>query len=535
MVYELPGVPPDQAHQFSDHLIKTFPQAEIIDGGATDDAALREKIKGPFVLFTVLDKQARLWRLAAQSLPLKLEDGILRWDDFAGPAKDLRITFMGRNPYGSGYAMVLAWGSMPIQGGENQDYSYAIHNATGLVRTGTYDEHFVPTDHRRPKLTAEQWRADVAFLASELPHRHKNAFHQISKAEFERRVKELDAAIPRMSESEIRAGIAQLVAAVGDGHTQAGFASDRLLDLSFQDFPEGLFIVGAPKDHADVIGARVISVDGTPAGELRKRLSPFIAEENEFSSQAYVSLMRHAAALQVSGIIHSQESAEFVLQQDGRPLTLSLRARLTSEPPPDLAPAPMTQPLYLKDRHANYWYEYLSDSKTLYINYNSCAEMASLPFQRFAQEVVEQAAKEAPEKVVIDLRRNGGGSSSVWRPLLEALHKNPALRPRGELYGLISRGTFSSGLLNAIQLRRDFHALLAGEPTVEKPNHYGEMRAFSLPNSAIAVHYSTKYFPELKDDPPALMPDLRIPLTAADYFAGRDPVLEAILKRLNHK
>ena len=78
-------------------------------------------------------------------------------------------------------------------------------------------------------LTAVQWRADVALLAKELPQRHRNLFHALPKAEFERRVAGLDAAIPNLSEPEIRAGIARLVAAVGDGHTTADVQSDRNL------------------------------------------------------------------------------------------------------------------------------------------------------------------------------------------------------------------------------------------------------------------------------------------------------------------
>jgi hypothetical protein len=44
-------------------------------------------------------------------------------------------------------------------------------------------------------LTREQWRHDLQYLAKELPRRHKNAFHTVSKEQFEKAVAELDAAI----------------------------------------------------------------------------------------------------------------------------------------------------------------------------------------------------------------------------------------------------------------------------------------------------------------------------------------------------
>lgn len=80
-----------------------------------------------------------------------------------------------------------------------------------------------------------------------------------------------------------------------------------------------------------------------------------------------------------------------------------------------------------------------------------------------------------------------------------------------------------------VELRDRARARLAGEPTMEKPNIYGDQRFFDLPNSHIRVFYSTRYFRFLKNaDPPWWAPDQRIETTAADFLAGRDPVLEWI-------
>ena len=40
-------------------------------------------------------------------------------------------------------------------------------------------------------LTKEQWRQDLQYFAKELPKRHKNAFHNVTREEFERMVAEL--------------------------------------------------------------------------------------------------------------------------------------------------------------------------------------------------------------------------------------------------------------------------------------------------------------------------------------------------------
>ncbi len=94
---------------------------------------------------------------------------------------------------------------------------------------------------------------------------------------------------------------------------------------------------------------------------------------------------------------------------------------------------------------------------------------------------------------------------------------------------LIGRGTFSSALLNAMELKDQTQATLAGEPTGGKPNHFGEVRTFTLPHSGLTVFHSTKYFVRVPGNPLSLEPDRRIPITFKDFEAGTDPVLEAVL------
>jgi hypothetical protein len=88
--------------------------------------------------------------------------------------------------------------------------------------------------------------------------------------------------------------------------------------------------------------------------------------------------------------------------------------------------------------------------------------------------------------------------------------------------------TFSSGLMVAIRFRDQVHGIVAGEPPGERPNHYGEVKSMKLPNSGIEVRYAVKHHVQVHGDPPLLEPELRIPLTAADFLAGRDPLLDRI-------
>jgi hypothetical protein len=81
--------------------------------------------------------------------------------------------------------------------------------------------------------------------------------------------------------------------------------------------------------------------------------------------------------------------------------------------------------------------------------------------------------------------------------------------------------------MHAVVLKEQLGATLVGEPTGQKPNAYGEIRWLVLPNSRIAVRYSTKYWRTASDDPPSLEPDVFVSATSSDYFDMRDPALEA--------
>lgn len=122
------------------------------------------------------------------------------------------------------------------------------------------------------------------------------------------------------------------------------------------------------------------------------------------------------------------------------------------------------------------------------------------------------------------------GASRVLRPFIAAVQQRPALNQQGRLYVLIGAQTFSSALMNAIELRDGTHSILLGEPTGGKPNAYGEVRSFRLPNAGLRVQYSTRYHTNLPgSDAPSLRPDLLYPLTWPDLLTGADPAVEAAM------
>ncbi len=383
------------------------------------------------------------------------------------------------------------------------------------------------------------WTQDLDFLATELPKRHKDLFFALTAEQFAAEVAELRAAIAELADDQVILAMAKIVAMVGDAHTSLRLSQPatgfHYYPLSTYWFSDGLFVVRTTAEHAATLGARVTHIGETAADDARGAASTVIAHENDaqLDNQSPV-VFQLAEVLHFLGLADTKAVGNYQLEgKDGpssvalSPVPLSQSVAWQAAPDPNEVPPP----LYLSNLTSNYWYQDLSESKTLYLQYNRCQEMASLPFADFATDVLSFADASKPSRVVIDLRLNGGGNSTITSPLISGLAERPAINDKGHLFVIIGRSTFSSAVLNALQLMNNTAAIFVGEPSGGRPNHYGEVKQFALPFSGLQVSYSTKYFSYLQgEDPVSLVPDVLVQLSSADYFSGKDPVLDAVLE-----
>lgn len=135
-----------------------------------------------------------------------------------------------------------------------------------------------------------------------------------------------------------------------------------------------------------------------------------------------------------------------------------------------------------------------------------------------------------PDKVVIDLRLNGGGDYKVGlENLIDPIARMPEINRKGHLFVLIGTGTFSAAISNAAQFRTRTNALLVGQPIGERPNSNQEVNEVRLPNSHLLLRYSTQHYTFAPDGPNVIIPDKAIAPTWAQFKAGEDPVLAWVL------
>ena len=410
-----------------------------------------------------------------------------------------------------------------------------------------------PQSARSQALTPTEvaaWREDVRTLGAELPRRHKNAFAHMTREQWDAAVRRLDGRLPQLKRHEVIVEIMRLAALVRDGHTglnpefedRTGF---HRLPLRLYDFSDGLFIIAADSAHKDLVGSRVVRIGRASAAAALDSAAQVISHEGanwvRWRAPSVLAIPEVTAALRLSD---DATKTTFTIEQNGRERSVVVEAAGTAAGAGH-GPAmpnnfvdmrnvtPGDDPLWLQQPGRAFWFTILPD-KTLYINHRAVQFIdGGVLNEVFFRRAFAAGDSAGVERVVIDMRVNGGGNNFLNRFLVKELIRRPNLDRPDRLFVLIGRGVFSAAqnLVNEL----DFYtaATFVGEPTGNSPNQFGDARQLELPKSKLRIFVSSLYWQGhvASDERTWFTPDVFVEATSADYRAKRDPVLEAALKR----
>ena len=357
----------------------------------------------------------------------------------------------------------------------------------------------------------ERWLEDIDYLKETLSKKHANLYFSVSKEKFEERVFELKSKINELDYDEMKVEISRLVAMIKDAHTAIAFPVEKYIPLKFYCFADGVYIIQVSKGYERLLYKKVVAIEDMQIDQVMEELSKIISHENKYFLKAQA-----IKYLQAADVLYG-----LLICDDKNKIKMTVENEII-----EVATVKQTEinyiennkvPLYAEKTSDNYWFKYLNEDEILYIKYNSCRE-DGIPLKDKIASSIDFIEKNNITKITIDLRNNLGGDSTLLAPLVEYLKKKENVVKNEELNVIIGRETFSSGLLNSYELKSECNAILIGEPSGGKPNCYGEILRFSLPNSKFNVSYSTKYFKLIEDDNiDALYPDKIVEETIGDY------------------
>ncbi|HEX8265666.1 MAG TPA: tetratricopeptide repeat protein [Pyrinomonadaceae bacterium] len=398
----------------------------------------------------------------------------------------------------------------------------------------------------------QKWREDLHYMAQKMPLFHNNLFHTMRREQFEAAIKRLDERIPMLARHQIIVEMQRIAAMVGDGHTNVYPTRDakigfRQLPVKMYFFKDGLFIRAATEVHAEIVGARVVKIGSASVEQAYDAARELIGRDNEMGAKFFAPhLLAIPEILHALGLIDDMENARFTVEKGGKQKIVELKpAGLTDlmagdtdkswMPKPGWidarAGAPISNHHWLKDPENKFWYEYLPDKKTVYVQFNEVGNKKDETLAAFSKRLFDFVDANPVEKLILDLRLNRGGNGELNRPFLLNIIKANKINQKGKLFAIIGRSTFSAAQFLVNDLEKFTNTIFVGEPTGSKGNHYGDSRRIYLPNSGITVRVSVYYWQAWHPTDSRFWtpPDLTAELAFEDYRLNSDPALKMIL------
>jgi len=439
--------------------------------------------------------------------------------------------------------------------------------------------------------TKQQLEADVAYLTGTINRVHPDMHHSISKQQYQSLVDSVRTLLhDSMSEREAWPVLARLVGALNEGHSAFDFPKNLynqlkngarvLFPLLFSEFNGQYLLVKADVSNENKLlpGDQVTAINGINTPAMIDRLSGYMGGLQSFRAIDVYSNMSICLYLcNISGpylveYLRAGKKGSALLTADTYPEYRAFRAARTPK-------------WNTPSQQADYWFTG-KDKDCAYLTINSLTEEPVL-FKHFLDSCFTMLKNQPPNKLVIDLRKNGGGNSVLGEMLLgyitnkpfrmtggeywkvsqeykdqlkqklegEDLHqmdwylsaqndsvikidpeipKKPANNPllyKGKVFVLIGPNTFSSAnmLANVIE---DYHlATLVGQPSGEPVNDYGELIFLQLPNTRFTFATSTKQFVRANGDTKNKNPVLPAYSITDNPLTPQDEVWELIKKQ----
>jgi hypothetical protein len=373
---------------------------------------------------------------------------------------------------------------------------------------------------------------DIMFFKQELPRRHKNLFSIITKEEFNNSVDQLIDKIDKLNNKKVFTELNKIVASIGDAHTSINYWDGYSYPLQFWIFDGDIYIVNADTSLEEMMFSQILKIDGIDIDIVTEQLTSLIPHENKSWVLAMLpGYLQSPVYLFGLGIVQNESEAVFTVQKDGEVRDITVSAFEYGESINFINKKADDVLIGKYDRY--YDYEYLPDHKTLYFEYNVCANMEKQSFIDFNKGMFEGIQENEVDKVIIDLRNNSGGNSEILNPFTERLKSYVEENSNVRVYILVGRNTFSSGMFAIYRIKESApEAISVGESSGGALDCYGEVKTINLPNSQVPISYSTKYFEFSKDFSykndgiGTFQPDILLQPSIEDYKSGTDVVLD---------
>ncbi len=384
----------------------------------------------------------------------------------------------------------------------------------------------------------EGWRRDLDYLYTEALRVSPDYRNGNAPPAFTRAYQELRKGIPGLSREQFMVGLNRMLATLHQGHTGLfGGGGVHHLPVQFYVFPEGIYIVRAADRYQSLVGTRLVSIGRTSAEDALRLVSRMLSVDGDMEYLGLGALiLRKAEYLKGSGIDIAVDSVQITVESpEGQRRTVALggpdiQASMKLPAPPRVQP-----PLFLRNLQENHWEQELSERSALYVQINQVRNDPAETLPAFGVRLWSVLEAQKPGNLILDLRHNTGGTTSLYPELLRTVIAYTRV-PDRRVYVLIGRATYSAAGNFITDLERLVNPVFVGEASSECCNLNGDFAQVQLPHSGLSGTISGVRWNlsgDVFDGRREMSPHVPVQLTAAAYFAGLDPALDAVFRLID--
>lgn len=390
--------------------------------------------------------------------------------------------------------------------------------------------------------TREQgWLRDITLLHDEAKRVNPDYRDLPFPAELTRRYEELKRGVPHLSDEEIFVGMSRMLAVLHQGHVALWSPPhNRYLPLRLYAFPEGLYVVEADAPYRELAGARVVAFGPMPADTAMRRLAEALSRDGDMELMWGVSRLAETGWLKGLGGTARTDSVRLTVQQPGRArrvVTVATRDSARAGRQDRLvAPPAVAAPLFLSQMGRTFWHAAVPEHDALFVQVNNLLDEEGETLAQYGRRLWGVVDTTRAHNLILDLRHNNGGTTQLYGELLRTLVAYSRV-PGRQVWVLIGRRTYSASGNLVTDLERLTDPIFVGEASSECCNLHGDPVAVTLPYSGVQGELTAVRW-QLSapgDGRREISPEVPVQLTAAAYFAGRDPALEAIYRMIDSR
>jgi hypothetical protein len=427
-----------------------FSNLESIDASKLDEEALKQKLQDNFILYTTIG--SRMFNAVTGPLHITIDGGKLHWKGVTAPVSELRLIFVGKNPYGRGHCVVYCAGSNRLIKNINVlmhgPCSYHIFQGDKLLKEGG------------DNLSRGEAVEDVEQFFTTLQRVHPDLLAKVNLEDYRALKKQtLDDIAHKLDKDgmltveDLAFSLYRAAAFFGDGHTRIMWrlqpnesnTAGKRFPPYILGYDNGRFVIAASDDN-NLKGMQILSINGRPMIECLRpildrcsgetvafKVSQFVDDQTFWYSfcKLYVSPapltlgLRDGQGKEIGRKVETVEYADF--------------QRLSSA-----EPASKLKQLWQQGAQVRFF----DSGKIAHFIYPQF--IYGNQEKKKIDAVFQKIKAQGAEDLVIDIRGNGGGNSAMGDFIFSYLYANP-FRAFSKVRAKLSRDVLSPNYLNHMQ------------------------------------------------------------------------------------